>query len=92
MNADRGLRMQAMLRTLFQTLERENIPYCLMRDADRLDQLLGSGEVDLLVSASHLGQLRGVLARLGFLGLPSLGYAPHHFFVAYDPETDAWLK
>ncbi len=84
--------MHRVLLRLFQTLEQANIHYCLMRDGDQLDQLPNHGEVDLLVQPSQFGPLRDLLVQLGFLNLPSWGYAPHHFFIAYDEESDDWLK
>ncbi len=84
--------MRQVLLRLFQTLEQANIYYCLMRDGDGLDQLPNRGEVDLLVQPSQFRPLRDLLAQLGFLNLPSGGHAPHHFFIAYDEESDGWLK
>ena len=84
--------MRRVLLHLFQTLEQANIRYCLMRDADRLDQLLGHVEIDLLVEKSQFTQLYGSLSRLGFLSLPNWGYAPHVFFIAYDRQSDSWIK
>jgi thymidylate kinase len=81
-----------MLLRLFQTLEQANIRYCLMRDADRLDQLLGHMEIDLLVEKSQFTRLCSSLSRLGFLSLPKWGYAPHVFFIAYDRHSDSWIK
>lgn len=84
--------MPTSLTTLLLALEQENINYCLLRDGDRLDQINQGGELDLLVDPHHLTQLTALVARLGFVRLPDLGYAPHHFFVAYDQANDCWLK
>ena len=46
----------------------------------------------MLVARRELKLLRGLLRRLGFVELPGWGYAPHHFFVAYDVESASWLK
>ncbi len=86
-----------MLLTLLhalRTLEQEGICYCLLRDGDRLDSLTDASEaeVDLLVQAAKLRQLRATLVRLGFVDLPVWGYQPHHFFVYYDQRTNGWLK
>jgi hypothetical protein len=82
--------MNNLLRLLFRSLEQQNIQYCLLRDAEHLDQL--EGEVDLLVQESELTRCAEVLVQLGFLPLPSFGYTPHHFFVAYDSHSDQWFK
>ncbi len=81
-----------LLLSVFERLEQENIQYCLLRDYDQLDQLVNGGEVDLLIRDDQLGQMRSLLVQLGFVGLPNWGYAPHHFFVAYDQTRDCWLK
>jgi thymidylate kinase len=75
---------------LFECFEREQIAYCLMRDAQHPDTT--EVELDILVRETHLARAVELLARLGFLPLPSHGYAPHRFFVAYDRQHDAWLK
>ncbi len=77
---------------LFAELELAGIAYCLLRDADRLDELAEGGEVDLLVRAGQFAELRHLLQRLGFARMPDRGYAPHHFFINYDPSSDCWLK
>src|SRR3990172_2870757 len=84
--------MRALVLEVCKTLERENIPYCLMRDGDQLEQLLKGGEVDLLILENRLASLQDLLSQLSFRRLPSGGYAPHHFFVAYDRDSQAWLK
>jgi len=81
-----------LLMQLFATLEKREISYCLLRDGDRLDQLLDSKEIDLLIREDHLDGLRTIAAELGFVSLPSWGYAPHHFFLKYDAAADRWLK
>lgn len=84
--------MHGLLLSVFQTLEQENIQYCLMRDADQLDEFAKGGELDLLVQGSQLAQLQKLLTRLTFVPLPSWGYGAHHFFIAYHQETDCWFK
>ena len=84
--------MHELLLAVFKNLEQENIQYCLMRDAERLEEFAKGGEVDLLVKPSQLTQLRSLLARLGFVSLPSWGHAPHHTFIAYSQASDTWLK
>lgn len=84
--------MHELLLAVFKNLEQENIQYCLMRDAERLEEFVKGGEVDLLVQSSQLSQLRSLLTRLGFVSLPSWGHAPHHTFIAYSQATDTWLK
>ena len=77
--------MHRLLRAIFKRLDEEKIVYCLMRDGSRLEQFARGGELDLLVSAGQLPRLKQVLKALGFVHLPNLGHAPHHFFIAYDP-------
>lgn len=85
--------METALARAFGALERAGITTCLLRDADRLDQIASAGgEVDLLVRADQLIALRRTLAEEGFVPLPAPGSAPHHFFIAYDRASDAWLK
>lgn len=85
--------MDTALARAFGALERAGITTCLLRDADRLDQIASAGgEVDLLVRADQLIALRRTLAEEGFVPLPAPGSAPHHFFIAYDRASDAWLK
>lgn len=83
--------MHPTLSRLFRALDGEQLAYCVLRDADRIDQMT-SGEVDLLVASGAWDRLRTALAQAGFVPLSARGYAPHHFFVAYDAETDAWFK
>ncbi|HEX6386108.1 MAG TPA: hypothetical protein VF177_15665 [Anaerolineae bacterium] len=88
-----SMSVQGLLLDVFCKLEREQIRYCLLRDADRLEQISqDGGEIDLLVQGDYIGQFANLVAQLGFRRLPSRGYAPHHFFVAYDSATDCWLK
>lgn len=84
--------MHELLSTLCESLEQESISYCLMRDAERLDRLRDNEEIDLLVHPGHFARMCELLTGLGFLGLSSWGYAPHHFFVAYNRDSDGWLK
>jgi hypothetical protein len=84
--------MSDLLRRIFEGLEQENILYCVMRDGDRLGQLAHQGEIDLLIAASQLPRLRRQLTRLGFINLPGWGHAPHHFFIAFDPDMEDWIK
>lgn len=83
--------MHATLSRLFGTLDGERLAYCVLRDAERIDQM-ASGEVDLLVAPDAWNRLRAALTQAGFVPLPARGYAPHRFFVAYDAETDTWFK
>lgn|SRR5690554_4972565 len=83
--------MHPVLSRLFGALEEERVRYCVLRDANRIERMV-DGEIDLLVAPSHWRQLNTALARTGFAPLASRGYAPHRFFLAYDAETDTWLK
>ena len=84
--------MHKLLLRVFGELEQEGFAYCLMRDADRLEQFAEGGEVDVLVQAGQFAALDRLLARLGFVRMPDRGYAPHHFFMHYDADSDTWLK
>jgi hypothetical protein len=81
-----------LLTAVLQAVERAGIIYCLLRDADRLDELDSGAEVDLLVLPTQLERLARVLSRAGFVQLPEWGHAPHRFFVLYDSPSDCWLK
>lgn len=84
--------MPTSLTTLLAVLAEEKITYCLLRDGDRLDQIRRGGEVDILVHPQHFARFTTAVTQQGFVRLPDLGYAPHHFFVAYDQVGDCWLK
>ena len=85
--------MHPLLLAVFQRIEHEQIQYCLLRDGDQLKQLVkNGGEVDLLVRKDQMKLLEQLLAQFGFGRIPTWGYAPHHFFLAYHEETDCWLK
>jgi thymidylate kinase len=84
--------MQNVLLQVFDELDRTGVAYCLIRDADRLDELAEGGEADLLVESGQLADVCHLLRRLGFARMPDRGYAPHHFFIIYDQTSDGWLK
>jgi thymidylate kinase len=77
---------------VLQRFHEESITYCLLRDCNEIAQFEQGGEVDILVSREKLGELHKLLAPMGFVRLPVWGYSPHHFFLAYDEVSDAWLK
>jgi len=84
--------MNRLLLSFFEKLNQSNLQYCVMRDGARLHEIADKDEVDLLVCDKQLGQVRAVLTQLGFVPMPNWGHAPHHFFVAYEPEADQWVK
>jgi hypothetical protein len=84
--------MDSFLRQVFAALDQAAITYSLLRGFEELETTAGSSEVDLLVAPAHLPALRDALAAQGFAALPAWGHAPHHFFVAYNRSTGAWLK
>jgi thymidylate kinase len=87
------MRMRTLPARTCAALEQAGIAYCVLRDADRLDQLAAEGgELDLLVSGGQMAALRRVLREQGFVSLPAWGHAPHHFFLAYDAEAGVWCK
>ncbi len=83
--------MHPILRQVFGALDDEHILYCVLRDADRIDSVT-EGEIDLLVAPEQRRRFEAVLARAGFVSLPSRGHAPHRFYVAYHDDTDTWFK
>jgi hypothetical protein len=92
MQATSGRAQGQLLRKVFERSEQAHIAYCLLRDHDQIVQGNPLGEVDLLIQKSQRKQLIDLLADLSFVALPSWGYAPHHFFVAYDEQADGWIK
>lgn len=84
--------MHRLLLNVFKNLEQSGIQYCLLRDFDQLDQFEQGGEVDLLIQGDQLPKVIKVLTRLGFANLPAPGHSPHTFFLAYDKDSDCWLK
>lgn len=84
--------MDDLLARLFERLDQADIRYCLIRDAAELDTGAELSELDLLVQPDQMDLLRHTLAGLGYIRLPALGHAPHHFFVTYDEASDRWLK
>jgi thymidylate kinase len=78
------------MRRVLEAFQQDHVRYCVLRDADRLDRR--GGEVDLLVDGRDLDKLGIVLGPLGFVRLRAWGYAAHRFFLAYDSESDGWLK
>jgi hypothetical protein len=84
--------MHAHLLSVFDALDKAGIVYCLLRDGELIDRSAEMGEVDLLVQTDQFKRLSGVLARHGFSDLLSWGHVPHHFFIAYDTNSDSWYK
>jgi len=81
-----------LLDAVFNRLDQEDIQYCLLRDIDQIPLADTSREVDILVREEQLPRLTSLLAIFGFVFLPSWGYDPHHFYVAYEPKNGGWLK
>ncbi|MHC4104564.1 MAG: hypothetical protein ACYSR9_06460, partial [Planctomycetota bacterium] len=81
-----------LLLNLFQACDSAGICYCLLRGLDELAMDGAQMEIDLLIDPDHLKAFRDVVVEVGFVPLPSWGYAPHHFYMVYDKSTDAWLK
>jgi len=84
--------VRPLLTRVFASIDRAGIVYCVLRDADRLDDLERGGEIDVLVLPGHLPLISRILTEHGFVRLPAWGYAPHHFFVYYDIALDCWMK
>jgi colanic acid/amylovoran biosynthesis glycosyltransferase len=83
---------EGLLDAVFKRLEQEDIQYCLLRDIDQIPHLDSSAELDILVREEQLTRLANLLAQFGFARLPSWGYDPHHFFIAYNLKDGRWLK
>ena len=77
---------------VFKRIDQEDIQYCLLRDIDPTPLLDTCGDVDILVREEQLPRLTSLLTKSGFVSVPSWGYDPHHFFVAYEPKDGGWLK
>ena len=84
--------MHTLLLHVFKQLEQTQVCYCVIRGYEELETLDDRGDVDLLVAADQMPELRAILAQLQFVRLPSWGHAPHQFYVAYDETTDRWIK
>ncbi|MEM7117140.1 MAG: hypothetical protein AAF614_32200 [Chloroflexota bacterium] len=84
--------MHKLLSRIFESLDERKIRYCLMRDGHEIELLTDGGEVDMLVEPRKLRQFGKLVASLGFIELPGWGHQPHRFYVAYDAESDTWLK
>jgi hypothetical protein len=80
------------LRRVLAAVEDAGVTYCVLRGGVPLEQQGTEDEIDVLVSPAHLPALRTLLAEMGFVRLRTWGHAPHHFFVAYEPAEDRWLK
>jgi len=84
--------MQPFLANVFAALDEAAVPYCLLRDAHRLEAIAAGGELDVLVDPRHYDAFARVLAAQGCLPLNIRGYAPHRFFIGFDGERGAWFK
>lgn len=76
----------------FEALEQNDIPYCVLRDGERMHEYACGGEIDLLVPEKYIGQLNNLLRGFGFVKVPAWGHSPHHFFVACQNDPDFWIK
>lgn len=65
--------MHKLLLHTFQALEQKAIPYCVLRDGDRMHEYANGGEVDLLVPDTHSKQLKKLLQGLGFTKVAAWG-------------------
>ncbi len=79
-----------VLAAAFDALERTGVEWCLLRGEAELSS--PGGDVDLLLTPAGLPPIHRALAPLGFAPVPSRGHGSHRFFVAPDPESDAWFK
>lgn len=84
--------IESPLQHLFDALEKKKICYSLLRGIREWEEDAQTKEISLLVKRPDLKNFAKTAARLGFIELPRRGYAPHYFYVAYDPAAGAWLK
>ncbi len=77
---------------IFEELNRGQMRYCLLRGYDELATAARKRELDLLLAPDQLADFARLVSQQGYVALPPWGYAPHHFFVAYDEATDVWTK
>jgi len=80
---------QQLADRVFASLDAGGVSWCRLRDSDSTATY---DDIDLLVDASHLGRVCGILAGHGFVPLPSLGRASHRFFLALDEQTATWVE
>jgi thymidylate kinase len=79
-----------VLGAVFAALDAAGVRWCLLRGAD--DLAAPAGDVDLLLAPRDAAALPDILEPLGFARMPAWGYGSHAFHIAYDAETDRWLK
>ena len=84
--------MHELLLRTFKAIEQEDIPYCVLRDGESMQEFARGGEIDLLVPETHFKQLPILLSRLGYTKLSAWGHTPHHFFITYHKASDSWIK
>jgi len=84
--------MHTVLLHVFERLEQEQIPYCLLRGYEELETVGDKDDIDILVQEQSLEQFQLILEKFNFVRLPVWGYTPHLFFVMYDEASDRWLK
>ncbi|MEO8229718.1 MAG: hypothetical protein ABI628_08145 [Chloroflexota bacterium] len=78
------------LRALFEALAFDGPAWCLLRGETELDGR--PGDIDILVAPVDLHRFRRVARAHGFVRLPAQGYGSHLFLIAYDRDSDRWLK
>lgn len=78
------------LKALFGALAFDDLAWCLLRGESELDGR--PGDIDILVAPTDLQRIRRIASAHGFRRLPAQGYGSHVFLIAYDRDTDRWLK
>ena len=84
--------MERYLVKTFEKLHQSQIRYGVLRGMDGLDTFFSIKEIDVLVADEDIKNFERVLGEIGYVVLPSWGFYPHRFYVAYDKENDTWLK
>jgi thymidylate kinase len=75
---------------LFESLDRSEVPWALLRGAERLGER--TGDVDLLVDPAHVGALHRSALACGFVRWRAWRSAGQHPYTARDPDTGGWVS
>lgn len=78
------------LAALFRAFAEDGLAWCLLRGETELDGR--PGDIDILVVPGDLRRLLRAARAAGFVRLPAQGYGSHRFLIAYDRDSDRWLK
>ncbi len=85
-----GAELHPLLSEVFQSLTRQQVRWCLLREDGGLAS--PGSDVDVLLDPADLRHARSILSELGFVHLPAWGRGPHLFWLTYDRDNDMWIK